>query len=153
VFDLELSDSEVSAGVGYDNSQDIFSQNAYWTSLVIIAYQPGTSTDGDPDPVTGPNNSGPATNPNYDIGFDFGVTPEDSDNASVIFLEVHRDIGTWAGKTLPHTIAHEVGHSAGPPNNGDDEHNEGGLMSAGAPVSECCFTGQTLRRFRESVKW
>jgi hypothetical protein len=156
-FDPHLEDFELQTGVGYDNAQDVFSENALWASLVVMGYQPTGALDADPDPFSGSNNSGPASNPYYDEGFEFGVTPEDSDNASVIYVEVHRDVGSAPASPvmhdLSHTIAHEIGHSGGPANNGNTEHDEGGLMRPGAPASECCFSALTIRRFREANKW
>jgi hypothetical protein len=156
-FDLHLEDWKLQTGVGYDNSQDVSSQDAFWSSLVVLSYQPTESIDGDPDMFSGQNNSGPATNPNYDTSIEFGVTIEDSDNASVIYVEVQRDVGSAPASAvahdLPHTIAHEMGHAAGPPNSPETEHDEGGIMSPGAPAVECCFTAESLRRFREIVRW
>jgi hypothetical protein len=155
-FDLHLEDLELQMGVGYDNSQDVFSENAYWASLVIMAYQPKDAVDADPDPFAGLNNSGSATNPNYDTGVEFGVTVEDSDNASLIYVEVQRDVGSPIASAVPHdlshTIAHEIAH-AGSNQSEDEDHAEGGLMSPGAPVAEYCFTAVTLRRSREIDKW
>ena len=156
-FDPHLEDLDLQTGAGYDNSQDVFSQNNYWASLVVLAYQPDGPLDADPDPFSGQNNSGPATNPNYDENVEFGVTIEDSDNASVIYVEVQRDVGSAPASPiahdLPHTIAHEIGHAAGPANDAQVEHDEEGLMSAGAQTAECCFSAMTLRRFRETVRW
>ena len=152
-FDTNLSDIELMSGDGYDDFQDTLSQNAFWTSLVIMAYQPAELADADPDPWIGMNNTGGADNPAYDPAFGFGTTINDSDNASVIFIEVHRDIGSRTENDLSHTIAHEIGHASSFTGNEDDDHNEGGLMSPGAPSSQCCFSAQSLTRFRSVTKW
>ena len=121
--------------------------------MLVAAFQPERDVDGDPDPWIGPNNSGPASNPNYDSGFLFGVTHPDSDNASVIFLELQRDLESVASKDLSHTIAHEIAHSAGTGRSEDADHAEGGLMTEGAPATENSFTATTLARFRSVQKW
>ena len=85
-----------------------------------------------------------------DQWFQYGATHPDSDNASVIFVEVHRDIGFQ--HDLAHTIAHEMSHSGSGQSEVQD-HDEFGLMSEGAPDYECCFSATTLLRMRGVVKW
>jgi hypothetical protein len=152
-FDINLSDTDLQTGVGYDNAQDVWSSQNYWASLLVAAYQPGTSTDGDPDHYSSPANSNPADRTVHDGDYDFGVTVEDSDNVSLIFVEVMRDLAQVLQKDYPHLIAHEIGHSAGPNTSAEDDHNEFGIMSDDAPTNVDAFRGETLVRFRSHATW
>ena len=153
-FDLNLNDTEVQLGVGWDNEQNIFSEPAFWTALLVIAFQSSGNQDQDSDIQMGINGSVPSIpNPNPDLFIQVGITVEDGDNASVVFLETIRDIGAIAQKDLDHTIAHEMGHSAGNNISEEIEHNEGGIMSPGAPNFENNYSPETLARFRGVVKW
>ena len=158
-FDLNLTDFEVGHGVGYDNAQDVWSQDQYWAALLVMCYQPGPSADQDPDRYQGINNTGSDGGAVEDPVRDFGVTPEDDDNASCIFLEVIRDVGMPPVEPrrrrvdLVRVIAHELGHSAGANTTGDSDHAEGGLMRADVSVEDNDFTPLTLTRFRGAPKW
>jgi hypothetical protein len=157
--DLHLNDTAIVGGVGYDNAQNIWSSNEYWAALLVMCYQPGADffsgdvLDWDPDHYTGVDNTGPALNENYEVGADMGVTPEDDDNVSIIYVESQRDVGAAAGKDYSHTIAHEIGHSCGPDIDTDVEHDEYGIMEEGAPIHKNAFSGYTIVRFRSQVKW
>jgi hypothetical protein len=53
-------------------------------------------------------------------------------------------------------VAHEIGHGPNPgdENNGDDDHDEGGLMAAGiGDGAGAPFTSASIRRFRSALKW
>jgi len=148
-FDLNLTDFEVDHGVGYDNAQGVWSEDQFWAALLVMCYQPGGATDADPDMFWGAGNSGTQDRPVFDSDVDFGVTDEDGDNASAVFVEVHRDVGVPYSTNIYHTIAHEIGHSAGS-TGGDEEHDEGGLM---ADPRFGAFRPATLARFRQCERW
>ena len=103
-FNLNLTDTELSIGVDYDNEQDIWSSWNFWACLVVTTYQPTYSQDMDPD------GSGPMS-PACDPEISGGATPEDDDNAAAIFLEVLTNEPFWSEEK---TVAHEIGHTGGP---------------------------------------
>ena len=149
-FDLNLEDWEAWAGVGYDNAQDVWSEDQFWAALLVMCYQPGEGADQDPDKYWGVGNSGGDGRAVFDADIDWGVTREaDDDNASAVFVEVQRDVGVPESTFLPHIIAHEIGHSAGNSSTSAD-HAEGGLMDK--PVYGS-FHAATLKRFRGCDRW
>jgi hypothetical protein len=153
VFDLNLTDSDLELGVGYDNSQDVLSTGSFWAALLVMGYQGNAIDDQDGDFDLGQNSSPRGQNLSADPYIQVGVTVEDSDNASVVFIEVLRDFGQQEGKDLDHTIAHEIGHSAGNNTPAAVDHAELGIMTTGAPNDKNSFTAPTLKRFREANPW
>lgn len=134
-FNLNLTDLEVSIGVDYDNEQEVWSSSYFWACLIVSCYQPGTSTDMDPD------GDGPG-DPEEDNEITMGAVPEDNDNAIAIFVETIQD---YVPILETRAIAHEVGHTGG------GEHSDGGLMSDGLGSGN--FTDTTLNTFRSHATW
>jgi hypothetical protein len=152
-FELNLTDFEAQVGHEYDNHQDVFSSAEYWAALLVAGYQGNDDDDEDGDFDRGDNGSPQGSNLFGDEYIKVGITVEDSDNASVVFLEVIRDYGPIQGKDLDHTIAHEIGHSAGANTPEELDHAELGIMATGAPIDQNQFTAKTLKRFREANPW
>ncbi len=145
---------EMNAGTLYnpftslDNSQDMggADRNEYWYTLLVMAYQYRDANDNDPTPES----------------LIRGLTISDSPiypKISTVYVEAVRD---WlAGnrndadflqrlqRDIDRVVAHELGHAPG--NGNDSDHNEGGLMGAGADEDE--FSPATIRRFRQTPKW
>lgn len=137
-----------------------------------MCYQGGTGEDGDPDFL--PNNAissntecgslpgMTACRPIIDEGLLFGATPKQARHQTAIFVETIRDLnisGPVLGEQftdIGHTAAHEIGH--GPTGGEVQDHNEGGIMTAGAPkvignATNDSFRPATLHRFRSTEKW
>jgi hypothetical protein len=120
------------AAIGYDSgplkNRDLTSTAAFWTTLVVGAFENKPDTDGDPgfDAVFGPG--APASKViGSDSEIDFGVSGKtgSDQNISAIFLESIRDIGFPSDAEV---VTHEVGHTAG---SGLSHTKTGLLMKSG----------------------
>lgn len=153
-FNLNLTYLELQFDIDYDNGRNLLSSNKFWVSLLVTAYQGLESGDGDADLWDGNNNSVyPSSRSTSDAGFLLGATVEDSENASVFFIETCRDIGEQISIDLDHVIAHEIGHAGGPSESDTEaEHQEYGIM-ADAKDFRNEFSHETLKRFRDALKW
>lgn len=160
-FDLYISWTEMLLGLGWNDSIDHSSSNLYWTSFVISAYQAGgdlfdvNGRDNDPDPFVDNSTypSGPYwVEEEYNEFLQSGWTFDSGDRDSVVFRATIVDTPRY-NYFESQVIAHEIGHSGGSIGTEVSHHDEGGLMREGLLESDTKFTGKTLKRFREAVKW
>jgi len=160
-FDLYLSKSDMTLGVGWNNAQDRSSEDTFWVTFVLAAYQAGgdvvavDARDNDPDPLI--NNttypSGPYwPGPGYEETIQDGWTTTGSEWESIIFRAAIVDFPRQA-QYEEQVVAHEIGHSAGNAGTEVQHHSEGGLMSDADHQPGDRFTAQTINRFREAIKW
>jgi hypothetical protein len=148
----------------FDDNKNIHDTLYYWAHTVAFAYQPDSSTDGDP-----------STGGNIDRGGtpDIGWTQIDTFiGVSVIYMESNREATFGENlsaqflsnqETMKYykrtywmnlfgTIAHEIGHAPGRETPGHD-HSEQGLMADGGSTITTDFSSATIRRFRSVSKW
>lgn len=157
-FDLYLSKTDMSIGLGWNNAQDLTSAEDYWVSFVLAGYQAAgwvfSDLDNDPDPQvdnsTYPNQ--PYWGDGYEETLQTGWTQDSGNWDSVIFRATIVDYPKWA-HFEDQNIAHEIGHSAGNAGSVAGHHAEGGLMRESLNQDDTKFTGATLKRFREANKW
>jgi hypothetical protein len=156
---------EIVGGIGWNNSKDLESDEDYWTSFVVAAYQRNDdipevsppSFDGDPD-IFVTNSTYPGgpfwSGEEYHEEATQGLTVGSGDWDTLIFRAVHFDYFLYS---YPHnesqTIAYEIGHSAGNAGSAAEHHAEGGIMDATPQANDVRFTGKTIKRFREAIKW
>ncbi|MEK6676926.1 MAG: hypothetical protein AABZ47_14895, partial [Planctomycetota bacterium] len=115
----------------------------------------GGNRDGDPDILI--NNStaplGPFwTAPGYSETVAYGGTASSGERPTMAYRAPMTDWFQYF--TLEEqTIAHEIGHSTGNLGDATSHHAEGGLMGEEIGETDTDFTGLTLKRFRETIKW
>lgn len=160
-FDLYITSTEFASGWGWNNSHDIWSSNAFWTSHLVACYQAGGvllsvgPNDNDPDDLI--------TNSTYPLGpywpgedyselIRSGWTAGFDDYESIFLRAAIVDFPPYPEfESL--VIAHEIAHSA--EDNGDEDvhHAEGGLMTKSFVEIQNRFTAPTLNRLRKAPKW
>jgi hypothetical protein len=146
-----LSAWDIDYGIGsWNDSKNLVSSANFWARLVVGAWEGSIdpvelSRDGDADPDT--------CSP---LGLAFtpqGAEPpltgasDAPDGVSLIFFQAIADDRACVDNTDEnHNVVHEIGH-------GPSTHNDGGIMTEGAPKNQSTFTAQSLRKFRETVVW
>lgn len=134
----------------------------YWAFTLCIAYQSGTSDDIDPDPPA----EGPTLGETPEGGLYVGMVANKPWGFSVVYVETLRDYAIGPYTILSSFVAqerqrylnlfygvcaHEVGHAPG--RQGDDDHNEGGLMDGDPKPITYLFSPATIKRFRSATSW
>ena len=157
-FDLNLTDFDQTFNTSSINDEDNLAAHAkdeaFWNQLVVASYQGRLDNDADPNLGESPIDAGLNMDNVY------------SEKYATVFLEGARELYYAMFKSSdPDTVslgnellredickvvAHEIGHSPGPPSP-DADHNEGGLMRSDYGPSD--FSAKTLKRFREANSW
>ncbi len=153
-FDLYLTDIDLATGFGWDNSQDVFTSESYWSAMCVTSYQAGPSENGDP-------NIGSSVLGIFPTGYN-------DENACTIFHEAIRDylvdtgplnetpaaLAVRIGKAIEIVAAHEIGHSAG---SSYVAHTPVGILADGADsnvdVHTTRFDDVALGIFRDVESW
>jgi hypothetical protein len=128
-------------------NRNLTSSAAFWTTLVVGAFENTDPTDGDSDGLAPPGLGIPSpAAPNS--GFDWGVSDA---NTSAIFLETIDDLNRQGqGATGENVVVtHEIGHTVG----SGTGHTATGIMVARPTNTEMFFDNETMRKFRSIDIW
>ena len=135
-FDRNLDSMLASWGWGsWNNDHDCSSSSHFWTVLVVSGFQPQYTKDKDPDDEIGVS----------------GVARASDDNQCLLYLETNKEVESMGGPSLGKVMAHEIGHTGGPVDNGCEP---GCLMwqDATGHIGDH-FCGKCLKDFRKDSNW
>ncbi len=124
------------------------STSAYWTVMVVSAWQAEANQDGDPDSeLADPGTTlGICSHPDGNTKAHV-LLPDSATGLAVVFKAI--SLGPAESERQERfTVAHEVGHTLGLPHTYEGEGPPVGLMDPKGPGQDLPFAGESLNRLR-----